>query len=686
MKFINIKSLALLASAVALTGCGENAWNNNLDGFEVPPVYSDTETINYTLTAADYSTLSTLPANTALAATQEEKTALKAIGTNHCFTSEDEARKYLPAFFAYKGFPYFTLNDGSSIKVTYAVGAEAPKEVVAINNTTKEYRVSEEDYIGVWGSDEDYISAFAPMNPASANLPALLKAAYPDAQAGDYVVANYNEANTNPIFGSVNGGETPEFELTDVIGKAASGDELSVKGIVTGISTRGFVITDNSGSICYDSGSNTFADDLITIGAQVEASGTVSTYNRCLQIGKDQSYTVVGTGNYTYPAPVIYDGAKVTAACDATGDLLAQYVQLEGTLSISGNYYNIAIEGTEKQGSVYYAPSYIKEQLTDGETYTFTGYFVAVTGKGQYFNILLTGVKGKTTTFRAPVGVVETVGKNAIYCFDGSKWSVPASTLVLQPADYVAMQQKYGNLSGTLPQTLLPIYLKQTLPYAQEEDAEIVAYKYYNGSTTSYEASKFEFANGEWAMAANENLVTDRFNRINGKWAFDPSVTLTLPAGRSQPLSTLYFQACVDWVYENIDKPLGATSITSGVGYVTSYGNNEYYSGASAYQGNVDIRASAALTQYPEGYANMSDDEIVETMKSRFCYKTFPAALAKIHSDAVPIEGMEVLYTINFTAYTGSATEYQVVYKVVGPAQFEFVSCNWWADGVGTHP
>lgn len=689
MKVLNIKTSILFAAAALLAGCDENHWNDHeLDGFEEPAVYSETQSITYVLTADDYSTLSTLSDNKALATTDTEAAALKAIGTNGCFASETEARKYLPAFLANSSFPYFTLNDGSSIKVSYQVSASDPEQVAGVNAGTTEYKVTEDDYIEAWGSDENYINGFAPELSASSCLPDILKSAFPSATAGQYVVANYNESATNPIFGTINTGEEGgEFVMSEAIKDIAVGDVLTASGVVTGISTRGFVLTDAAGSICYDSGSNGFSDENIVLGACVEVTGVISSYSRCLQIkGNDEntSYTVKGTTDYTYPTPVFYDTAMIEAACGESDNMLAQYVSFTGTASISGNYINVLIDSETNQGSVYYAPDYIKAQITDGETYTFTGYFVAVTSKGKYFNILVTGVAPATKSVaatRAEVGTVVTEGANAVYMYDGSKWSVPSNMVVLQPGDYTAMKQSYGNLSGTLPQTLLPIYLGNTYPYAQEEDQVTVVYKYYNGSSTAYTATQFTYTDGEWVMYNNREEYTDQFNRLKGTWVFDPSVTLTLPSGKSQPLSTLYYQACVDWVYQNIDRPLGSTSITSGVGYVTSYGNNEYYTGASAYQGNVDIRGAKAIEQYPDGYAGMSSDEATELMKTRFCYQVFPAVLATLHPDAAPIEGIEVLYTFHFTAYTGSSTEYTVIYKVTGPAQFEFISCDWWESG-----
>ncbi len=67
MKTINIKPFMMLAGVLALTGCSENAWNDKLDGFKEPSVYDKTETVDYTLTAADYKTIASNSTNKQLA-------------------------------------------------------------------------------------------------------------------------------------------------------------------------------------------------------------------------------------------------------------------------------------------------------------------------------------------------------------------------------------------------------------------------------------------------------------------------------------------------------------------------------------------------------------------------------------------------------------------------------------------
>lgn len=277
---------------------------------------------------------------------------------------------------------------------------------------------------------------------------------------------------------------------------------------------------------------------------------------------------------------------------------------------------------------------------------------------------------------RAALAGIPTTKENAIYYYDGAEWTVPENFAILNPADYTAMGQAYGNLSK--PELYLPTYLSQKFPYAQAEDLKFVVYKYYDGKATSYRCDQYAYNGTEWTINNGVIEETAQFVNNGGTWMYDPNVTITLPYSGSDETSKTYYQACVNWVYENIDKPLGSTSITSAMFYVSKYGNNEYYCGTSAYYGNVDLRPSAARTQYAAGYEGMTDDEVVATMKDRFCHEVMPGALATLHPDATPVDGLDVVYTINFSIYTGSAAEHTVRYKVVGQGQFEFMDCTWY--------
>lgn len=679
-----IKSTLLAAGAVALlSSCDENAWNDHLDGFETPETGVTVEALNYTLTAADYTKIAT-KAPYITGADDATLAALKLIGKDGAFATQEEALAYIPKFLRDSTNNFFALSNGSAVKVTYNVTSDMPADVKNIRSNTSTMTVGEADYQAAWGSEEDYIDAYAPASPASRNIPALLRSNYSDAAAGDYVVVNYNEAAENPVFGTIGGGDEPSFELSEVLNDIALDDQVEVNGVVTAIQNRGFVLTDNGGSIlCYQQSG--FDTSSVALGDYVTISGEITDFGTAYQLDLTQcTYNVVGAGKYTYPSPAFYTTADIVEAVKRSGDYTAEYVSFIGTVKFSGNYVNFILDGEEKvQGSGYQVPADMKAKLNDGSRMKITGYFVSVSS-GKFFNVVITDAEDASSKAAAKsvASVPTSVEKNAIYSFDGSTWTVPSNTVVLQPADYVAMGQSYGNLSGTLPSQLLPVYLRQNHPYAAAEDVITVAYKYYNGSSTSYSATAFTFDGSEWKEMKGE--TTSQFVKQNGYWMYNPSVVMTLPYSRNTDPSYTYYMQCLEWVFENISKPMGAT-VTTSAPFIDYRGNAEFYSGSSAYYGNVDVRATTAVNNAPEGYTGydgLSDEEITLLVKKRFCTETMPYAMSKMNPDAMPVAGMEVTYTVNFTAYTvNGAVEEQVVFTVEGPATFKYKSSTWVTEG-----
>lgn len=681
-----IKSAFLALGAVALlASCDENSWNDDLDGFKVPEL-GTTSTVSYTLTDADYTQIA---GYSSAASTEEEKADLAAVGANKAFVNEAQAQKLLALFLANTSNDFFVLNNGSAVNITYKVSGDQNQVVKSINDGTLRYTVTEEDYIAAYGSDENYIDAFSPATPASRSVPSILKAQFPDAQAGQYAVVAYNQASQNPIFGNV-GGETPSFEITSALTDLEVGDGVEVTGYVTAIDARGFVLTDNAGSIlCYQaSGFNT---ENVSIGDVVSLSAEVSAYNKGLQIAiSDGSYTVEGSSKYTYPTPKEYTGAMMDQAITRSYNDFCEYCTFVGTVKVSGNYTNIIIDGAETaQGSPYQMTDAIKAQLTDDAKVRITGYFCSISG-GRYFNVVITEVtpvSKSAKTRRAPAAPVPSEVTNNLYVYNGTAWTASTDALVLQATDYTAMDQKYGNLSNNLPAELLPIYLKTKFPYAQADASKIVAYLYYGGGTTEYRADEFVYDGAAWNIYNGEQTVTSQFVKNNNLWNFDPSVTLVLPYARNTDPSYTVYMACVQWVFDNISKPMGGTSLTASSAaeaapFIDYRGNAEFYSGASAYYGNVDIRATTAKNNAPAGYTGydgLDDQQITQLMKERFCYEVLPGALKTLYPAAKPVEGIDVKFTISFTAYEdgGVSNEYTVVYVVDAPGSFKFESCDW---------
>ncbi len=650
--------------ALGMASCSENSWNDKLDGFEAGPNFSEVKTIDYTFTATDYENLAKNSTNKALATEANASSALSSVGKLGYFNSEILPADYIPAFLKDPNFAYFTLNEGSAINITYKIAKELPEEMKGMN-AAGTYTVTTEDYQAAYGSDEDYATSYSPLAPATANIPKLLKNAFPDAVNGTYAVVNYNNSESSPVFSS-----TPDtFEPTDLLKDAKVGDELEVKGYVTAICARGFIVTDAGGSILYY---NANYDNSYAIGDEVEISGKVSAYNNGLQFGDAADVRKLGSGKYTYPAPKVYDGAGVDAAIQTTANFGAEYCQVTGEVSVSGNYYNLIIPGASTaQGSFYQLTADQKAQLKNGETMTITGYFVSVSKSGgapKFFNIIPTAVtEGKKSAPRKVVAIANTA-TTALYLYNGTVWAPATGVNVLQPADYTQMGVN-GQLTAEQASVIIPQYLAKLFPYAEAETVKMVLY----ASKDGYTAAEYTYNGTEWEATVDGNGViteTSQFVYKSKGWAMDPSIELTLPAGKNQATSTWFYQAVVDWVNANIPNASA---------YVDSYGTAEYYSGCSAYQGNVNINAAYATLRSLAPYDGMSDDEMVAVMKKRFETETAPGALSVLYPNMAPIADLEPTVTITFTAWTTGGTNvvYTIVFKCTAKGHFEFVSCDW---------
>lgn len=668
-RYIN-RFMILAAVGLGLAGCNENDWNDKLDGFEVPDKNTSATKLEYTMTATDYAQLAGLKSAKALAG-EEHADALAAVGSDGCFNAEINPEQFIPLFLGQPTFQHFSANEGSAVKVTYQTTGEYSDVVKGVMNASK-YTVSTNDYISVWESDENYTEAFTPSKPASKSIPTILNSAYPDAVAGDYVIVTYNRADVDPTFDTTP--EEPKFELTSLLGTAATDQTLTVNGYISAFDTQGFILTDNSGSIyCYRG--RGFNDGSYEVGTQVTVEGTISSRNKSIQFGNAATVEIAGKQEVTYGTPKTYTGAELDALVAQDEIPYCTYISMTGEVVISGNNINLNVDGASTaKGSPSYCTDADKATLTAaaGQTVTVEGYWYAVAG-GKYCSICVTKVITGTAKAAASRGAVTVASAKeyAVYTFNGSTWSTPDDMTILNPSDYRAMGQKYDNLSGTGPQTYLPTYLQQTYPYASADDKQYVVYNYYNGSSTVVRCAECVYNGSEWTGSfSGATMVTAQFVKKNGKWLYSPDVVIALSNQRSDAFTKAYYQACVDYVKDNV---------TDGSLYVGSHGDDEFYSGASAYYNNVAIRPNKAIEQYADGYKGMTDDEIATLMKTRFAEEVMLHVVTAMNPDAAPTSsGVQPAYTVTFYWYDGAATHTgSIVYRVTAPGTFAFESADW---------
>lgn len=182
----------------------------------------------------------------------------------------------------------------------------------------------------------------------------------------------------------------------------ADGSEASVaEATVVGIYNKGFLMEDATGKLLV------FTNETATvaIGTKVKVDGTVTSYGGFKQFAavKDASgqygpapvVTVLSTGTFTQPAAEKMDGAAMDAYLTAPA---VKYVEYTGTLTISGNYYNVEVEGASSaKGSIAYPIEGSVDASLNNQTVTVRGYAIGVSGK-VYVNTMLVELEGEVST------------------------------------------------------------------------------------------------------------------------------------------------------------------------------------------------------------------------------------------------------------------------------------------------
>ena len=248
------------------------------------------------------------------------------------------------------------------------------------------------------------------------------------------------------------------------------------------------------------------------------------------------------------------------------------------------------------------------------------------------------------------------------------------------------MGQTYGSFTNPQQDNYLPKYLAQKYPYAQDGKSLYVAYRCYASGATTWKVDHYTYTT-EWSKVIYFENKTDQFRKSEGKWNIDRTLELNLPNGDAFTKS--FYQYCVNWVYDNKDVALGApardnadviitTDIVningakpSGNYWVSNYGNNEFYTGASAYYGNMDWRVSAVRGGFTAaGMGELTDEQIQEKLKEHTA-EVFGAVLSCLYPDMTPEEYKKVV--INFYVYGPNVT-YTCAYTVTGTGAFEYVA------------
>lgn len=435
----------LFAAALALGACDYN--EDNFPGFDElahpQHVWSDT----ITLAASDYKTIAELTANQELALSKDPegesfKAALEAVSSNKFFTEDAPAVWYLPAFIAQK-YPY--MDNKSKVTVCYNEFASLPAYVTKLA-AAKDYKLDSDDYKVVWGEGK----SVSFISPSSLNrIPEALNEGISNPKDGEVRVVSYAWSDTEPSFGG-GGTDEPEVKYTPIADMLSAGaGDYNVKGQVIATYSRGFLLGDETGSVLVylNNPANYSVGDVVTV------SGTTTIYSGLMQFPNTSTVAFVERSKkFVYPDAVVMNGTDLEAYAAKPE---VKYVSVTGKLVISGNYYNLEIDGCSKQGSVSYPVNGLIDPALDGQSVTVTGYLIGATNR--FINFMATAVVAAGTSSEfTPVGVVA-LAANGEYKVKGSVVALYKKGFLLNDGTgsilvYKATDNKIGDVvtvSGT---------------------------------------------------------------------------------------------------------------------------------------------------------------------------------------------------------------------------------------------
>ncbi|MEG0789411.1 MAG: hypothetical protein RR258_04005 [Alistipes sp.] len=483
-------------------------------------------------------------------------------------------------------------------------------------------------------------------------------------------------------------GIAPVYTPIGIVATAEPG-AYTVKGSVVATYARGFLVNDGTGAILMYGGPTCVVGDVVTI------EGTTSAYSGLNQYSKAATVTKINTEpiSFKYPAIQEMTGADMDAYLTMP---TAKYVKYTGTLTVSdnGKYYNVINdEALTAQGSLSYPNDDLNAIALKGKKVIVEGYTIGVSS-GKFVNTMVTAISEATASAAAALSSRAAVTKTryAVYNNTGTAWVAAKSTVMVNPEDYEAMGLSAANFTKTdTPEKYLPTFLKLKFPYAAADDTMFTLYQFNDGKVTSLRADQYLFNGTEWIKNLNVTTEVGPFEKLNGVWKFNPSMTIILNPDKSV-FSKSYYQAVVNYVLANKDK-LYCTDNRSG----SVYTDQEYYSGCAANYCNLNWRINTLPVYYwkavegeaavaPYIYPADADKATIRKCEEAFYAEaekrfgeTMSAALGVLHADAKVIEGIDIVYTVKMMLYTsniGSSTgrvTHAFEFKLVDNGKFEYV-------------
>lgn len=221
--------------------------------------------------------------------------------------------------------------------------------------------------------------------------------------------------------------EKPE-PVASTIAKITGAGEFEVsEATVVATYKQGVVIADATGAMLLFRGAE---GEIPAVGTKLKVAGTVTVYGDALQFGADATVETLGEGNVEAAEATVITADNIESLMrPGEGNYIkATFVKMTGTLSVSGNYYNVILPFESAfQGSISYPNDNLDAASFDGKPVIIEGWFVnngSKNGNGKYCTVVATSIKIDGTA--------------KILTFDGSFDAFSADAATEQTVAYTA--------------------------------------------------------------------------------------------------------------------------------------------------------------------------------------------------------------------------------------------------------
>lgn len=632
-KITNIFSFLALATVVFFTACNPNEEiYDELDAVDT----GYEKHIEVTLSSSDYQDIADMALENAT--TPEDSSTAAFIEANQYFTDDILAADFVP-YYLESTYGSYGLN--SSAEVSFNYNADLPEDY-DMYTMADDYELTNADY-NLVGFEVGATKYFFPDKPASVYLEDVLNETITNAQEDDILLVSYEESDVNPTIDTTSAQDIPIFQ-------EGFPDEDDF-GSFTPINISGDQdwYWQSYGDGCatisgYDGGNvpneNLLVSEAISLEDVEEAKlHFLQAVNYMDEAYWDQLKVLV-TDDYNPDSPVDSPWDELTVPNWPPGNNWTFYPSGDIDLtSYAGSTIHIAFFYTSSSDNASSWEIGQVDVLTPGEA--------SITGEEPY--------------------TVE-----SFFSYDGDEWSPVEDVYYLNAQDYNQMGDpgNYDNFSASdLPKDYLSKFMDYKYPIAGEGVSKTIVYKFYNGSSTVKLATTLTVEDGAWVSSYNYiDETTQRFLVAGqrGKWIFDPTVRFNM--------SSSDYQMIVDAVREEF-----------GNEFVDSYGTGEYYTGASAYYSNFDLRVGPREEYDPETFEGLSEEEAKDEMIRRLVV-AMELLLQNKYPDAVPqVSGVDVHYIVTFESYNNDfsrstwVADMQCV-EAGNPPQFELTDNTFMRD------